>query len=303
MKYTLSHSILSLRWLALTLLASALLCSCTGGNDTTPTISVSIQPQKFLLEKLVGKHFNVVCLLAQGNNPETYEPSMSHLMTLERSKAYFCIGNIPFELAIVDKAKKNNPEILIYDNGEGITLIHGSHKNMSALHEAGEHHHDVDPHIWTSVANARVIAQNMCKALCELDKKHAREYKKNLRKLQASLDELDHELATTLEPLKCRAFIVWHPSLSYFARDYGLKQISMEFEGKEMPSKYLKDELKLARQSGAKVFFLQKEFDSRQVETLNGEIGAEIVNINPMNYRWDDELKAIANALATAEND
>ena len=100
----------------------ALICSmsviaftaCSSKNENRPIITVSIQPQKQLLERIVGHYFDIICLLSQGSNPETYEPSMNHLMNLEKSQAYFLIGNIGFEMAIVDKAKKNNPDIKIF---------------------------------------------------------------------------------------------------------------------------------------------------------------------------------------------
>ena len=30
-----------------------------------------------------------------------------------------------------------------------------------------------------------------------------------------------------------KAFMIYHPNLAYLARDYGLEEISVEFEGKE----------------------------------------------------------------------
>ena len=249
---------------AIVLAAIMALVACTSKSTGRPVITVSIQPQKYLLEHIVGKHFEVICLLSQGSNPETYEPSMNHLMNLEKSKAYFLIGNIGFEMAIVDKAKKNNPDIKIYDNSANIDIIYGSHSGIAHSHEehAG-HKHESDPHIWTSAVNARIIATNMCEG---------------------------------------DAFIVWHPSLSYFARDYGLKQITMEYEGKEIPAKYLKSEIDSAKACNARIFFFQKEFDSRQAESINQELGTKMVTINPMNYNWDTELKHIADALTSEEN-
>ena len=287
---------------ALVALAITALISCSGKSTGRPIITVSIQPQKHLLEQIVGKHFDVICLLSQGSNPETYEPSMNHLMNLEKSKAYFLIGNIGFEMAIVDKAKKNNPDIKIFDNSANIDIIYGSHSGISHSHEAhAGHKHESDPHIWTSAVNARIIATNMCNAVCELDPAHATYYKKRLNELCKHIDALDAQLREQLKLIEGNAFIVWHPSLSYFARDYGLKQITMEFEGKEIPVKYLKAEIDSAKACNARIFFFQKEFDSRQAESINKELGTKMVTINPMNYNWDHELKHIADALTSEE--
>lgn len=65
---------------------------CNSYSSQKRTITVSIQPQKYFLEKIVGDKFNVVCLLSQGSNPEAYEPSLSHLMNLEKAKHIFESG-------------------------------------------------------------------------------------------------------------------------------------------------------------------------------------------------------------------
>lgn len=266
---------------------------CNSYSSQKRTITVSIQPQKYFLEKIVGDKFNVVCLLSQGSNPEAYEPSLSHLMNLEKSEAYFRIGNIGFELAILNKAQNNNPNLKIYDNSKGIELMEGSH----GVADSHGHKHEVDPHIWSSVPNAMKIASNMYDAVVELDPANEKEYTRNYNKLKADIEQLNQDLSAKLEPFKGSSFAVWHPSLSYFARDYGLNQISIEYEGKEAPIQHLQSRIDAAKKDNVKVFFFQKEFDGRQAEVVNEQIGAKMVTINPMNYHWDVEMRSIADAL------
>ena len=268
--------------------------SCARPKPAERMITVSIEPQSYLLEQIVGERFTVACMLSSGSNPEVYEPSINHLMNLERSEAYFCIGNIGFELAIVDKARSEYPSLRVYDNSRGVEMLHGSH---SAGSQDGSHSHEVDPHIWTSVPNAVVIARNMTDAVIELDPGNADEYEANYASLRQQLESLDAELRQQLAPVAGQSFLVWHPSLSYFARDYGLNQISLEHEGKEAPVGEMKAKIDEARLSGATVLFFQKEFDSRQISTINQQIGATMVTINPMSHDWEKEMRSIANAL------
>lgn len=290
----------SIRLHILTLLAFASLLAlffsgCNSYSTPKRTITVSIQPQKYFLEKIVGDKFDVTCLLSQGSNPEAYEPSLSHLMNLEKSEAYFRIGNIGFELAILNKAQNNNPNLKIYDNSKGIELMEGSH----GVSDSHGHKHEVDPHIWSSVPNAMKIAENMYNAVVELDPANKKEYTRNYEKLKAGLEQLNADLSAKLQPIKGSSFAVWHPSLSYFARDYGLNQISIEYEGKEAPIQHIQSKIDAAKKNNIKVFFFQKEFDGRQAEVVNEQIGAKMVTINPMNYHWDVEMRTLANALTT----
>ena len=231
-------------------------------------------------------------MLNEGNNPEAYEPSMTHLMNIEHSVAYFCIGYIGFEDAIVGKAHVNNPDLKIFNTSKGVEVIRGTH-----ISPEGEHN-EADPHLWTSVANAIKISQNMLAAVVELDPDNADEYTRNFNAFKSELDSLDSRIKSQLAGKQGSAFLVWHPSLSYFARDYGLRQVSLEYEGKEIPIDKLKQNIDAARESGAHVLFVQREFDSRQAETIGEELGVKMVKINPMSYNWETELENIANAIA-----
>lgn len=245
-----------------------------------------------MLKKIVGDRFEISCMLNEGNNPEAYEPSMTHLMNIEHSVAYFCIGYIGFEDAIVGKAHVNNPDLKIFNTSKGVEVIRGTHFSPE-----GEHN-EADPHLWTSVANAIKISQNMLAAVVELDPDNADEYTRNFNAFKSELDSLDSRIKSQLAGKQGSAFLVWHPSLSYFARDYGLRQVSLEYEGKEIPIDKLKQNIDAARESGAHVLFVQREFDSRQAETIGEELGVKMVKINPMSYNWETELENIANAIA-----
>lgn len=278
--------------ICLAAIAAMILISCGNSVQEKRMITVSILPQKFMLKKIVGDRFEISCMLNEGNNPEAYEPSMTHLMNIEHSVAYFCIGYIGFEDAIVGKAHVNNPNLKIFNTSKGVEVIRGTHFSPE-----GEHN-EADPHLWTSVANAIKISQNMLAAVVELDPDNADEYTRNFNTFKSELDSLDSRIKSQLAGKQGSAFLVWHPSLSYFARDYGLRQVSLEYEGKEIPIDKLKQNIDAARESGAHVLFVQREFDSRQAETIGEELGVKMVKINPMSYNWETELENIANAIA-----
>lgn len=293
----------TMKYIKLSVLCVAvfMLCSCGGGAKRKPVVTVSIQPQQYFLENIVGDKVDVKCLLANGGNPETFEPSMTHLMSLENSVAYFMIGNVGFENAVIERVRKNNPDLKIYDNSEGVELLIGTHGDCH------HHHHDhgnscsaaVDPHTWSSVKNARVIVRNMYEAMLEIDAENADYYKSRYDRIDARLDSIDRLFTERLAAKKGVAFLVWHPSLSYFAKDYGLMQISIGSEGKESSVQQLQSKIEEAKKHNAKIFFFQQEFDSRQASVVNEQIGAEMVTINPLDYQWDYQMMIIADAIAS----
>lgn len=278
------------------------LAGCGSRTDYRPVVTVSIEPQRYFLDKIAAGKVDAVSLLSAGANPETFEPTMANLMRVEKSKAYFLIGNTAFEQSVVDRVKDNNPGLKIFDTSAGVALLRGTH----------HHHHDgdddddsdeIDPHIWSSVANARIIAHNILNGLVIIDPENADFYTDNFNSLIADLDSLNAELTSSLSPVRGEAFLVWHPSLSYFARDYGLKQIAVGSEGKESSVMHMREVLEEAAEHNARVFFSQKEFDGSQAATICRQTNTRLVEINPLGYEWDKEIRHIASALAATRND
>lgn len=276
--------------------------SCAGGEmSERPSIAVSIPPQAALLEAIVGDSIDIVTLLRPDSNPETFEITVNDLKAIYNADAYFRIGNLPFENSLTDKIAGSKPDLKFYDNSEGIELLYGTHGDCG--HHRHEHSHAygseaVDPHTWSSLANMKVIASNMLEGVVEVDPVNEDYYRNNYGLLVARLDSLDSAIAHRLEPARGKSFLVWHPSLSYFARDYGLNQITLGQENKEMSVRGLRDNINRASDSGVVALFVQSNFDPSQAEGLAKELNLSPVEINPLSADWESELKTIADAIA-----
>jgi zinc transport system substrate-binding protein len=264
----------------------ALLLTACAQTEANQTLTVSVEPQRALLEKIVGDKFAVTTLLTNGANPETFEPTMKSRMAVDDSQIFFKIGNMPFENTIEQSLA---PTVKVVDCSQNITPIVGTHGHDG--HDAS-----IDPHIWASLPNQRIIARTMLNAVVTIDKANAKYYQANFAVLDSTLAATDSIFATRLANVHC-AFAVWHPSLSYFARDYNLTQISVGFENKDMSPVHLVEVTEQAKAAGVKVFFFQKEYDSRQAQSLNDVLKARMVTINPLAYNLNQELSNIVDEL------
>ena len=92
------------------------------------------------------------------------------------------------------------------------------------------------------------------------------------------------------------------PSVSYFARDYGLRQVSVETAGKESSPAQYRNSLDKARAVFPRVFFAQAEFDSRQAQSMADELDVPVVKISMMQENLPAQIKTIANELLKAYN-
>jgi zinc transport system substrate-binding protein len=263
-------------------------------------IVVTIEPQRFLAEQLVDSLFEIVTWVPIGSSPESYDPAPREMMQLARSKAYFCIGHIGFEINWLERLKANHPQVRFFDNSRGVDLIggHHCHEPKTASHR---HPATIDPHIWTSPRRVKTLAGNMLDALLEIDPDHADRYRNNCNRLLLEIDETDQKIRTLLLHPSPRAFIIYHPSLTYFADDYGLTQYAIEAEGKEPSPEQLKQLVDLAKREDIRTVLIQKEFDRKNAEIIARETGCRLEVIDPLSYHWSEELIRIAKILSHDE--
>jgi len=289
-----------------TLLFSFLLLACHSNREKEANVlTVTIEPQRYFLEQIVGDKFQVNTLVPPGSSPETYEPSPSAMIKLGNSRAYFKVGFLGYENVWTGKLAENNPDLKIVDCSVGIEPVYGGHGHHDHSHEAadkGNNHTDApDPHVWSSAKNAVLFSQNMLNAVVELDVENADLYRANFEKLTQKIAETDSALTRLLKDIPTRSFIVYHPALAYLARDYNLTQHSIEFEGKNPSPAQMKELVDLAKAENIKIVFVQQEFDIKNSEVIAREIGATSHTITPLAYEWDEELIRIAQLLASQE--
>jgi zinc transport system substrate-binding protein len=276
---------------SLFLLFMLLTGACSRQIQQENILTVTIEPQRFFADRLVDTLFSVTSMVASGINPETYDPSPAQIAQLAHSKAYFCIGPIGFEDAWLDNLKKNNPGLPFFDNSRGVAWI--------VSDENGGHKHShPDPHIWTSPKEVAIIVRNMYESLSEIDPDNEPLYRKNLESLLKEIGETAKTIQSCLDKSAQKAFIIYHPALTYFARDYGLTQYAMELDGKEPAPEQLKKLIDLAKEKKINTIFIQQEFDQKNAELMSRETGCRLVTINPLSYNWSDEMIRIAKSLS-----
>ena len=107
------------------------------------------------------------------------------------------------------------------DASTGIELICAEEEHDHEQDHEG-HHHEEDPHIWLSPANARVMAQNICDGLSAQYPGYSDIFSANLNGLLTRLDELERYGEEALADLSCRELITFHDGFAYFAQAFDL---------------------------------------------------------------------------------
>lgn len=240
------------------------------------TLYVSILPIRSLVKEIVGEDFRIEVLVPPGASPETFEPTPRQFIGLNEAQLVFNVGLLEFETALLDKIEDRTK---IVDLSRGIVRIEGSCAH--AGRNGSDHVHGVDPHVWTSPRALQRMAENAYEAI------HARwpdsaKYTANHARLQEELRQLDLRTAEKIARSGIRYFIIYHPALTYYARDYGLRQEAVEADGKEPSAKRLTALIRQARKDGIGRILYQSQFPVSVVETIARDIGAECTEIDPL---------------------
>jgi len=266
-------------------------CGRQGTDTGGRIITVSIAPFKYFVEEIAGDDFKVNVMVPAGANPHIYEPFPEQINKLRRSIAYISNGYLGFEMTWLDRFYETNRTMKRLSLGDKIDPL------ISGHHHEGDHVEGADPHYWVSPKCAMIMASSVKEFLCELNPSQKQKYEANYLSLVSKIQELDKKARELFSGVQNRSFMIFHPNLGYMARDYGLEEIPVEYEGKEPPPSRLKELIDRARKDGLNTIFVQREYDTKNAKAIADEIGAEVKIIDPLSEDWQKATLDIINAL------
>jgi len=252
-------------------------CETAGDASSQIGVVVSIMPQADFVESVGGEKVNVSVMVPQNADPHTYEPKPGQMKALSAAKMYAQVGSgIEFELVWMDKLVKTNQNMLVVDCARGVQLIEMAAEDG---HE-DEAHGNMDPHIWMSPVDAKVMVQNICEGLVHIDPGNTTYYVKNRDTYLQSLTQLDEDIRDGLSGVKNRKFLVYHPAFGYFAQEYNLTMLSIEEQGKEPTAAGIAHLIQQAKKDDIKVVFASPQFNPQSAEVIADAIGGRVVFVD-----------------------
>ncbi len=253
--------------------------ACTPQSAERETIYVSILPLRGLVHEIVGDDLPIEVLVPAGASPETFEPTPRQFIALNQARMVMNVGLLDFETALLEKIEDRQK---IFDLNKNIKLIAGTCSHIKSSEREKHHHaHGIDPHIWTSPKALLQMAANAYEAI-RRTYPDSTKYETNYRKLKQKLVDLDSTVNRKIEASGVRMFVIYHPALTYYARDYGLRQVAIEEDGKEPSARHLARLIEVAREENIRNIFFQSQFPASVVEVIANDIGAKAVQIDPL---------------------
>lgn len=282
-----------------------MLIGCSPVKDGKKTIVVTIPPLQTIVQEIAGDSIEVKSIMNKSADPEQFEPLLKDVKLVADADAYFTIGYLPVETNLIKKLSNSADAPKQYDLSRNIKYIRGTHSHEHhGDHEDNEHHNEgeVDPHVWSSFPNMRIIAKNAFEYLCEISPENTDYFRANYISLDERIDSLGRLTEERLRPYADKSFLVMHPSLSYFAHDYDLVQIPVGSENKELSIIGLIEAIEDAKHHQSKLIVLNVDAEGRGSENIINELDINHTIYNPVAPQWENELERLTDAIITTYN-
>lgn len=283
-------------------------CSLPFSKDTPEDgklrVTATLFPQYDFARAIAGDRADVVLLIPPGLDSHSYEPSPADLISINRSDLFFYTGEYMESWAGDLIAGLESDTVQVVDVSQGLTLIseeeeHGHDHEEESLFG---HHHEYDPHIWTSPVMAKTMVENIEKAFCEKDPEGASYYHANAQAYLRELDALDQEFRQIVAQGNRREILFGgHFALYYFVREYGLSYESAydscasETEPSVRAVKHIIDEI---REEDIPVIYYEELSEPKVAQAIAEETGTKMLLFHSCHNVSKDEWEAGATYLS-----
>ncbi len=276
----------------LMLATTLILCGCNRAehNDSSQ-IYVSITPLKSLVEQITCDDLSVGVIVPAGASVESYELTPRQLIAINNSQIILSTGLLEFEQVILKKISNRER---IRDLSNGVELIEGSCSHDH--HHGSSHAHGIDPHIWTSPKELRMMVRRCFEAVNKIYPDSTK-YRTAYQKLDRELKQLDDECRRKISASGIASIFIYHPALTYYARSYGIEQVAIESEGKEPSVKRIAEMIERGGREGIRCILYQAEYPRSSVDIVAKDIGAEAIMIDPLSEDVVGEIRSITDII------
>lgn len=259
-------------------LAAVSSCTSTTTPATTPSasgkltiVATTTQVADFA-RNVGGDRVKVIGILKPNVDPHDYEPTPADITSIGAAKLVLKNG-VGLEKWLDQTISSAGFTGTVVDTSAGVTIRKG----------ADEAEKEGDPHLWHNPQNAKLMAQNIEKALAAADPGGTAEYQKNFDNYAAKIDALDAAIKTKLEsiPVGQRKLVTNHDALGYYVEHYQL-----EFVGSIIPSidtsaelsaKDITDIVAKIKATGAKAVFSESSLPAKTAESIAKQAGVQVV--------------------------
>lgn len=271
-------------------------------NGEKLRVGVTINPLKDFAEAIGGDKVEVFSIIPDGSDAHSFDPKPKDLKDLLNTNIFIYNGLQMEEWIDSVLGTIEGQDVKVVEASQGIDTItiaeeehnHEEEGNDHENEEDHDHDHDhggVDPHVWLSLGNTVIEAENIKNAFVEVDPENKDYYEANFEKLKSDFTSLYDEYKDKFKDVTNKNFVTGHAAFAYLCKDFGLTQNSIAdvFGEGELTAKNLEALINYCKENEVKTIFSESTASEKEAETLAKEVGAKVVKIYSLETKEDNK--------------
>lgn len=274
-----------------------------------PRIVVTIKPLHSIVANITSGVTTPELLLPDGQSPHTFRLKPSHRSAIEKANLVFWIGP-QYELHLEKIMALYPQKAVALIDAPGIHILKNrSHRDFQIQqpptknHSAHDHshghghdhqhhthdHNEIDGHIWLSVDNAIVLAEEVTKRLKQIDPAHQKAYEQNRDRTILELKSLKQFLANKLSSEAVLPYLVFHDAYQYFEKEYKLNSVGTVLINPHLPltPRAIHDIRQLTQEHRVQCIYYEPEFNHDMLKPLINLPNIQTHELDPLGVRQE----------------
>ena len=265
-----------------------------------PEVVASIKPVHALVAGVMGEAGMPRLIVDGAASPHTYQMRPSDAAALRNADLVVWVGRtMETFLARPIASLGTDAEVLTLQHATGMQLLPyregglwkagSNHAGQTGDRHGRDHdgdrdHDRLDTHIWLNPANARRIVEAVAAALARIHPEGAAAYRRNADSMRTRITALESALRQRLNPVRLRAFVVFHDGYQYFERAFGLNGIGAVTLGPtRLPGvKRLASLRRALVERDVRCVFTEPQFEPRLVQTVIERTSVRTAVLDPL---------------------
>lgn len=250
-------------------------------------VVVSIVPQVGIVRDIVGDCGTVDSLIPANSDPHWFELLPHQVRQLVQADLIIFNGLFPFE---------TSNRKLIQSQNKSVKIVDGS-QFISVLRDTDTDHGGRDPHYWLSVRCMRQFARTAATEIIQADPRNRRIYERNAANVDRKLADLDRQLVAKFSKKHGYLVMIYHPALAYFARDYKLTLVPIEWEGKSPDAGRLTRVYRTVVQHRIGSMLVQRQTGVVAAKSIASRLGLRVILFDPMQSDYESMMLGISDLV------
>ncbi len=262
------------------LAASGLFAAQVNAAEPMPVVA-SFSILGDLVKVVGGERVAVTTLVGPDEDAHTFEPKPADAKTILASKL-MVLNGMHFEPWAEKLAKSAGykGDTLVASKGVKPRAMPEEEGHEDKAHDAGGHHHDIDPHAWQNPNNVILYVRNIAAGLSKADASGAAAYKANAEAYVKELQALDTSIKTQLGtiPAAKRKVITSHDAFGYFGAQYKVSFLAPQGVNTdaEPSAKEVAQLIRQIKREKIKAVFVENMSNPKLIEQLSKDAGATV---------------------------